>query len=406
MKSTFNTRIFSAAVAAMAVTVGTAGARASDFSDAIGATKPILDLRLRYETVDQANLARDADALTFRMRAGFETGKFLGTSLLAEGEWVADLVNDYNSTTNGKTGYPVVADPRGIELNRLQLTNTSLPGTTVTLGRQRINLDDQRFVGNAGWRQNEQTFDAVRVVNTSIPKLTLDGIYLNQVNRVFGPNSSQGRFHGDTVLANARYDLGFGAVSAFGYWIGLDDAPGNSSRTLGARFAGQTAYQGITITYAASIANQKDWKANPADYSVMYYLAEGSVTWRGLMAGAGWEQLGGNGAKGFQTPLATLHKFDGWADVFLTTPANGLVDTYAKTGYTVKNAGPFSSLGVQAVYHRFDAARGPAALGREFDMAFVAAWRAFEFTVKYASYRARTFAADTDKVWVQLDYKL
>ena len=69
------------------------------------------------------------------------------------------LKSDYNSTTNGKTTYPAVADPETYEINRLQLTNTRIPMTTVTLGRQRIVLDDQRFVGNVGWRQNEQTFD-------------------------------------------------------------------------------------------------------------------------------------------------------------------------------------------------------------------------------------------------------
>ena len=72
--------------------------------------------------------------------------------------------------------YPVVADPESYEINRLQLTNTSIIDTTITLGRQRIVLDDHRFVGNVGWRQNEQTFDALRVVNKHIPNLTIDAV--------------------------------------------------------------------------------------------------------------------------------------------------------------------------------------------------------------------------------------
>ena len=30
----------------------------------------------------------------------------------------------------------------------------------------------------------------------------------------------------------------------------------------------------------------------------------------------------------FKTPLATLHKFQGWADKFLGTPANGVKDSH------------------------------------------------------------------------------
>ena len=62
------------------------------------------------------------------------------------------ISEDYNSTVNGLTQFPVVADPENIELNRLQLQYRGLPKTVVTIGRQRINLDDQRFVGAVGWR--------------------------------------------------------------------------------------------------------------------------------------------------------------------------------------------------------------------------------------------------------------
>src|SRR5262245_50085397 len=117
---------------------------------AIGETKPIIDTRLRWEDVDQDPITKQAEALTLRARLGFETGKAWDTSLLAEGEFVWPLKSDYNSTTNGNTSYPTVADPESYEINRLQLLNTSIPQTTVTLGRQRITLDDQRFVGNVG----------------------------------------------------------------------------------------------------------------------------------------------------------------------------------------------------------------------------------------------------------------
>lgn len=382
-------------------------ASAGELGDALAATKPILDARLRYETVSQPIFTRDAEALTLRLRAGFETGKAWNTSFLTDFEWVESLTGRYNSTTNGHTAYPVVADPQVVELNRLQLQNTSLPDTTITLGRQRINLDDQRFVGNVGWRQNEQTFDALRMVNKSLPGLTVDLTYLIRVNRVFGRESPQGRFRGDTFLVNAAYDFGLGTLTAFGYWIDVD-APfsGNASRTIGARFAGKAPLGAVTLAYALSVANQTGYKANPADYDVMYYLVEASASYAGFMAGGGWESLGGNGTKGFSTPLATLHKFEGWADVFLTTPPDGVVDTYVKAGYAIKNVGPFDKVGLTAFHHWFEAERGSADYGHEFDVSLSAAWKNLEFTVKYADYQARSFAVDTQKLWFQLDYKL
>ena len=167
----------------------------------------IVDLRARYESVEQDGFTSEADALTNRLRAGFQTAPLKGTAFLAEGVVVDDLVDDYNSTTNGQTEYPVVADPDDIAaINRFAVINKSLERTTVTFGRQRIVHDDQRFVGNVGWRQNEQTFDALRAQWGST-KIKTDLTYASQVNRVFGPDSPQGKWEGDVVLANFAYTL-------------------------------------------------------------------------------------------------------------------------------------------------------------------------------------------------------
>src|SRR5688572_1093297 len=201
-----------------------AAARAdpAPYDDFVTGAKPILDTRLRFEDVGQDGLSQTAEAVTLRARLGFESGNVADTALLVEGEFVRPIVEDYNSTINGSVVYPVIADPRSSELNRLQLTNTSLPFTTVTLGRQRILLDDHRFVGDVGWRQNEQTFDAIRIVNKSVPHLTVDLTYLDQVNRVFGRESAQGRYYGDSVLANASYEMTPGKLTAFAYRVDIE----------------------------------------------------------------------------------------------------------------------------------------------------------------------------------------
>lgn len=380
---------------------------ASAWDTALAETKPIFDARLRYEAVDQDGLAEEASALTYRFRAGLETGSFFDTKFLVEFDHVDDLIDDFNSTINGKTMYPVVADPNATELNRLQLTNTSIPGTTITLGRQRIGLDDARFVGNVGWRQNEQTFDGLRIQNSSFGKLKVDLTYIAQINRVFGDDSPAGRWEGDTYLLNVSHPTPIGTVTGFAYNVDVDDAGGVfSSQTIGARLAGKQPVGSGTLGYTLSYATQSDYGSSPLDYSADYFLAEGNYTVDSLTAGLGWEVLGGDDARGFQTPLATLHKFQGWADKFLTTPTTGVEDIYAKLGYKLGDVGPLSGVNLAAVYHDFSADVGGAEYGSEIDLAASAKWKSVGITFKYSDYSADDFATDTSKFWIQFDFAI
>lgn len=372
--------------------------------------KPLIDTRLRYESVEQDGLTPTAAALTLRGRLGFESGKVAGTTLLAEGEFVRPLEEDYNSTLNGNTRYPVIADPRSSEVNRLQLGNTSLPGTTVTVGRQRIVLDDQRFVGNVGWRQNEQTFDAIRVVNQSVPHLTLDVTYLDQINRVFGPESSQGRYHGDSVLANVSYEAAPGRLTAFAYRIDIDPLAGvpaavrDASDTYGIRFAGSRPLQAVKLSYVASYATQQQAARNPLSFDLDYYLGEVNAAYGSYSIGAGVEILEGNGVKGFTTPLATLHRFQGWADKFLTTPVDGIDDRYVTAGFARPRWAALDTFSIAAAYHRYQAERGSLRYGSEADLQAQARWQHLTGTLKYAAYRADRLLTDTTKWWLQLEY--
>jgi hypothetical protein len=385
----------------------TIGASAGPLDDAIAGSKPILDVRLRFESVTQpttiTRTEEDADALTARLRVGFETGKYRDTALLVEGEFVGAWRDDYNSTANGKSAYPIVADPKVSELNRFQLVNTSIENTVITLGRQRILLEDQRFVGNVGWRQNEQTFDAVRIVNKPTTKLTLDLSYVNEVRRVFGADSltQLPTFDGDIVLANAGYQIGKGKLTGFAYLLDLDNNPGASSATFGARYSGQHDAGKVKLSYAASYATQSDHGDNPASYDADYLLAEIGAARAGYGVTGGFERLGSDGTRGFATPLATLHKFQGWADVFLATPVNGIDDRYLGLGYTGK-AGAFSALGVNLVYHDYQAARGDAGLGEEIDLQVSGKIGRVTGLLKYADYQGPAAAQDLRKWWAEI----
>jgi hypothetical protein len=403
-----------AVVALAAIASVDARADGAGLKEALSKTKPIIDLRLRQETVDQDGIPNDAHATTMRARLGFETGKFASTSLLVEGEGVAPLRNDYRAdpAVPTMTTYPVVPDAEEYELNRFQLTNTSLPGTTLTLGRQRIALDDQRFVGPVGWRQNEQTFDAFRVVNKSLKNLVLDATYFSRVNRIFGKDSPQGVFEGDSGLFNAGYQTKVGKISGFAYLLDFENVVGvpaavrDSTSTYGLRFAGDAPVGKVKIAYVASYATQTDYADNPLDFDLAYRTEEVSATFGKFTFGVGEEVLEGNGVKGFTTPLATLHKFQGWSDKFLATPPNGIEDRYVNLGAGFKAVGPFETLGIVVAFHDYDAERIDASYGDEFNVSLAVKYKKLSAMLKFADYDEGVLAAarDTQKVWAQMEF--
>jgi len=410
----------SAVVLAMLSAAPVRAADTNDFMTALEQTRPLVDIRLRYEEVEQRGIVDDAHAETLRARLGAETGKFLDTSLLAEGEAMIRLDRAYrpDNAVPTYTQYPVVADPENYQLNRLSLTNTSLPQTAVTVGRQRIILDDQRFVGNSGWRQNEVTYDAVRIVNKSVTNLTFDLTFLDKVHRQFGVDSPQGTYKGDSYLANVAYQWRIGKLTAFAYLLDFDPIAGlsgaldprrGSTSTYGGRFAGSWPVAAVKVGYVASYAWQKQRGDNPLTFSNDYFLGELNVTWRGFKLAGGEEVMQGNGTVGFATPLATLHLFEGWADKFLTTPPNGIKDPYASLGWTGTHLLGLDSVGATVIYRGFEAERVNTSYGSEWDCAVTGKWHHYAALLQYANYTSAAatplaIGRNTSKFWAQLEY--
>lgn len=368
----------------------------------------ILDGRYRYEHVDQQGFADDADAHTVRLRAGFETGKVWDLQGLVEFEGVLQLNDDFNDTVNGNVTFPVVADPEDLQINRLQIEYSGLPQTAITVGRQRINFDNQRFVGGVAFRQNEQTFDAVRVTNSTIAKLTATYIFVDRVNRIFGEESTQGSFEGATHLLNAAYDFGkAGKLTGYAYWLDLEDAPLQSNETFGLRLVGQQELEEVvTFSYAFEAAKQSEYGDNPRSFDLNYAAAEFGFGYDDFGLAGGFELLEGDGTIGFSTPLGTLHKFQGFADVFLNTPASGILERYARASYGTTIAGlePLTGVSVGASYHDFRADVGEASFGSEVDLELAARFAEhFATTVTYADFDGDGSFDDVDKFWFSVD---
>lgn len=380
---------FMAALTAPAIVV------AGGFEEALTGGNATLDIRYRYEYVDQSNSLKNAEASTVRSRLGYGTGDFYGVMGYLEFENVTVIgAEDYNSGTNGKTGYSVVADPEGSEVNQAYFAWSALSATQIRYGRQRITLDNQRFIGNVGWRQNEQTFDALDIVNKTLPDTVITYAHLTNADRINGSRAKMG-----SDLVNIAFSgWSVGSLSAYAYLLDYDKAASQSTQTFGLRFTGGSKVgDGGKILYTAEYAQQSDYGKNPASFNLNYMLAELGGMWSGVTAKLGYETLEGDGTNSVQTPLATLHAFNGWADQFLTTPANGLDDAYISVGGTV------AGLNLLGVYHDFSADKGGGDYGTEWDAQVMKKIsKIYTLIAKYAAYSAGNAAGkvDTNKLWL------
>lgn len=371
---------------------------------------PIIEGRLRFEAVDQPTT--DADALTMRLRAGAELKHTSGLSFLAEGEATLAVIDNYNAfpfniaDSQRRLAYSVVPDPMNVELNRLQVQYKS-KAVTATVGRQRINLDDQRFVGSVGWRQNEQTFDAFSLETKVLPGATATYAYIDEVQRVFGPDSGspQETFNSDSHILNLKLTkLPVGALTVYGYFLDFDDAPQLSANTYGARYDGSHSLgEKMKFGWALEYAQQRDAGDNQASIDADYSLIELSLKGSAVGAVVGREVLSGEPGSftsttnpAFQTPLATLHIWQGWADKFPTTPSAGIEDTYVGLN------GSFAGFNGQAVWHDFKAEAASQDYGTELDLSVSRKFaKRYEVLVKYADYSENGLFTDTRKFWLQ-----
>lgn len=377
---------------------------------------PLADARLRYENVDQDGIARQADAVTLRVRPGVQVAQG-GWSALVEGEATLAILDDYNDGTNGRTAFPLVVDPRNVELNRAQIRYTGKNGLALTAGRQLLELADQRFVGSANFRQNQQTYDAVRFQWGGPKGFGVDLTYAWNdltVNGVHGTGARQMAVGGDNVFALLNYRGKVGTATAFAYLVDQDEAAVQgyrlSSQTYGLRFGGAAPLgKDVKLGYAASWARQGNYHRNPNTYSADYWLGEATLTAKALTATAGYEVLGadkGIALTSVQTPLASFFKWQGWAGKFNPTPPNGLRDLYGTLGYGWKKVGPIDAIGLTAIYHRFDSDRLSQHYGNELDLAATVKRGKYTFTARYSRYRADSFATNTSKFWLSLDWAL
>lgn len=370
-----------------------------------GGGRWIAEARYRFEAVDIDNALREARASTLRTQAGFETNPDLALSALVEIEDVHALGDErFDSTINGNDQYNVVADPNGTELNQAYLTLRA-SGLRARAGRQSIALDNERFIGNVDFRQNEQTYDALMTQATTGGNRFTYG-YLWRVNRFLSDEHPLGRLDMRTHALN--YSLGRlngDRLTAYAYLLEFEEQPLQSAatQTYGISYDGSIDIATRKLLYRAEYANQSDYADNPAAIDAWYANLEIGLRFANQwVVTAGAELLSGDGTAAFQTPLATLHKFNGFADVFAAaTPVAGLEDRYLRVYL------PIVGTRLTITFHDFRSDNADLDYGSEIDAELN--WRLSShwlIGVKYADYSAEQFAADTRKgwLWVQAEF--
>ncbi len=379
--------------------------QAGEFVDALIQGGAWLDMRYRLERVDQATRPRDASAQTLRSRAGYATSIYHGLSALAEFEHVAHLgAERFNNGNSPGSNYPLVADPDTAELNQALLRYEGPLQSVMILGRQRIVHDNERFIGDAGFRQNMQTFDAIAFVNRALRATEIRYEYIARANRIFGRESSFGDWEMDGHAVSAAWQgWRAGKLTGYGYFFDIDERADLSSRTFGARWDARGLDMGEwRFTYDAEAALQSEYGKFRGEYDAGYFLLQPSVENGPWRVTAGYEVLGGDGANAFTTPLATLHKFQGFTDVLDIPPPRGVRDVMGDINYQRTDIAPFEVVRIWGGAHHFSAADGGAAYGQEYYLAAAVTYLGAYAEIKLATYEADGFGADTQKLWLSV----
>lgn len=370
----------------------------SHSSDLLEDGKAEVNFRYRIEHVDQENIEKAAIASTLLSRFKYETLSHENVNFGIEVDHVSVLGADkYNNTLNGKQYYPVIADPEGVDINQYWIKYVK-NDISFSAGRQRINHNNQRFVGGVAWRQNEQTYDGYRIQWAPTNLFNIDYSLVHNVNRVFGTKSPRSDYSGNFHLLNTTFKLNNNhKFNFYGYLLDFKEYKNFSTKTFGADYYATIESVDLHATYAI----QQKYKNFEYSHTLNYWAVDASLVFDNFKFTSGVEMLEGDGTRTFVTPFATLHKFQGEADQFLNTPLNGIRDYFGKFSMIYEDH--VLSFG----YHKFESYKDDINYGSEVNLAIEKKFsKKLNLLLKAASYNAEQHSHDTNKIWFQLYYKI
>jgi len=392
-------------------------AQAASLKEAITEGKPTINFKFRYENVNQEGTLDTAEAFTLRSLIGWKTKPFHDVSVTAEVYGLSPLNDDYNDAKKGspiasRTKYSTIADPEDYDLHQLYVEWTGIPDSSVKLGRQAMVLDNWRYVGDVRFRQNWQVFNGLSLLNKSLPNTEVALAHYEQVKLINTKIENA-----NIEIANVKYSFTpTTSLVGYGYLIDWDGKAqqAKSNKTFGLRLDGsQKLDDHWKVLYTAEYAKQDDYKDGSKLIDNDYYRVGVGAGYGDWFLRVDQEKLSGNSDnKAFQTPLGTNHLFQGWADMFLVTPNEGIEDTILIAGGKVLDAT------IKAEYHFINSDRNFAKVGggrgdqygKEFDLGvYYKFTKQISGSVEYASFKeddkyAGARKRDTDKFWLTAVY--
>ncbi len=384
--------------------------------------KPYLEFRPRYENVHvKGSSKKDASALTIRTKVGVKIGSIFGINNLSAQIEAIDVSAAVDNYAPQSSKYETVADPHNDRITQAFLSY-KLGGISFIVGRKYVAIDDHRFIGTVGWRQMPQSFGVIAVAGKPIQGLDflIAGIYERKgILDKFNVDWKMDKMPiiidvGYTVMPALR-------IKAFSYLIT------DCSNTYGIKLSGKVDLGGIKFSYLGEYAKQTDPYENDnlpqkPDIDTDYYRLKVGASAFGFFGNVMYTVFGDSDGKdrGFAVPLATNHKFDGWADVMLYGAGNGfdygMKEIAVSAGYKHPVIGKF-----MISYLTFDADKsqtelgGSKDIGSEIDVLYVKKFtKRFSVLAKaafydadkgYVSKGAIKGTSDVRKYWLQLDYK-
>ena len=406
--------------------------------EAITMGKPMTSFRLRYENVDQDGKTEQSNAWTMRSLIGWQTRPFNNFSIAAQLINVAQFNNDfYDGTPNtfggaaatpaDKKNYPLIVDPDYTGVNQFFIEWTGITDTKVRVGRQSVKLDNVRFIGNVEYRQIMQVFDGIAIENKSIPDVELYAAHFEGLRRITSEYFSDGNV--DIAHATWKYSpteslTGYGYFQAMplnGFTYPTTGAAftNNSSRTLGLRADGSHKVDADwKVLYTAEYAKQDDYRGGDSRIDAHYWRLGAGAGFGNWSARLDREVLSSNNnLYGFQTPLATGHLFQGLGDSFLTTPKDGIEDTFITLNgkvYDVQLSAEYHWLNSNKDFTAAGSASNSSQYGKELDLVagynYNKNWSgkleyfSFKEDELYGSLAAASRKRDTDKLLATVMY--
>ncbi|WP_293445457.1 hypothetical protein [Persephonella sp.] len=384
--------------------------------------KPYLEFRPRYEYVDvDKSTKKEANALTIRTKIGVNIGTVLGVNGLSatlEAIDVSALIDEYDPQ---RTQYENVADPDNTRITQAYLAY-KFGNYVFIAGRKYVAIDDHRFIGTVGWRQMPQSLGVLAVAGKPIQNLDflLAGVY----ERKFVVDSKNMDWALDKmpIVLDVNYKV-VPQLRVKGFAYLLTDI----HNTYGIKASGAIGLgNGVKISYLGEYAKQtdpyeKDNANTKPDIDTDYYRVKVGASAMGFFGNVMYTYFGDKNGKaaGFSVPLATNHKWDGWADVMLAGASGGFDYGLNEWCFSVGYKNP--AIGkIMVAYLTFDSAKDPAgavgkSVGSEIDALYAKKLtKRLSFLAKAAWYNADDGyytggslkgTNDVTKYWLQLDYK-